>query len=159
MCGLMKLWVRIIICAAARASGRRGIHAHYQGEERLGALATSALSAFKKRERNACVRLESVISGEEETGDDDAPLSGTVTPPAAVPQGNQLGPWGPSGGAAHASQCGDPFATASDDDDQNSITIHQENFERLMLAKYGSLGCRSCDTPMLVGSSPLVPRL
>ena len=37
------------------------------------------------------------------------------------------------------------------DDVQNSITIHQENFERLMLAKYDSLGCKSCDTPMLWG--------
>ena len=45
------------------------------------------------------------------------------------------------------------------DDDQKSITIHQENFERLMLAKYGALGCKSCDTPMLVGSSPLTPWL
>ena len=45
------------------------------------------------------------------------------------------------------------------DDDQNPIRIHQEKFGRLMLERYGPLGCRSCDTPMLLGSSPLVPWL
>jgi len=38
------------------------------------------------------------------------------------------------------------------DNDNRSITIHQENFERLMIAKYGALGAKSWEAPMLVSS-------
>ena len=33
--------------------------------------------------------------------------------------------------------------------DDGSITLHQERFERLMLEKYGALGLRPRDTPMI----------